>query len=156
MKENKDTGLREHRLLYGTNTSNAAQNYIQIAGLDLPQLHKTVADPDKYNEQTGEVGGHGASPTAFTWRNIQRINHPTEVNKARYMPQNINLIGSMAADGKVYLFDRTKHPLQPAGNTPRPELELSGHTEEGFAMSWSWKNEGMLVTGAEDHKVHVW
>ncbi|KAF2096149.1 WD40 repeat-like protein [Rhizodiscina lignyota] len=150
------TNLREHRLLYGTNTSDGAQNYLQIAAVEIPQLYRTEPDPKDYNDQTDEIGGHGAEQRPFQFRAIQRINHPGEVNKARYMPQNPNIIASMCPDARVLVFDRTKHTLKPDNSNVRPEIELKGHKKEGFAMSWSWMNEGKLVTGAEDNKIHVW
>lgn len=108
-----------------------------------------------------EIGGYGVAKDPFLFRDIQKINHPSEVNKARYMWQNPNMVGTMAGApkgerGRVLIFDRTKHPLQPVDDSVRPELELEGHAAEGYAMSWSWRHEGALVTGAGDNIVKVW
>lgn len=78
------------------------------------------------------------------------------------MPQNPNIIGTMAGaveengPGRVFVFDRTKHELEPRDDEIKFELELEGHKAEGWAMSWNWSKEGELVTGAGDNTVKVW
>ncbi|MBE7180709.1 MAG: WD40 domain-containing protein [Terriglobus roseus] len=150
------TNLFQHRLLFGTNTSGSAPNYVQIASLEIPDLYHEDPDPSNYNDQTGEVGDYGAAKQPFTFKIIQKINHPGEVNKARYMPQNPNLIATMCPDGRILVFDRTKHEMTPKTSEVKCEMELVGHEKEGFAMSWSWANQGKLVTGAEDSTVREW
>lgn len=67
-----------------------------------------------------------------------------------------NIIASICVDGKVLIFDRTKHPLQPKNDALQFEAELVGHDREGFGLSWSPLNEGHLVTGNEDQTVKTW
>lgn len=86
----------------------------------------------------------------------QKINHPGEINKARYMPQNPNIIATMCPDGRALIFDRTKHPLQPRNNTIDAQVELVGHKSEGFGLAWNKNNEGQLVTGSTDTTVKLW
>ena len=31
-----------------------------------------------------------------------------------------------------------------------------GHTKLGFGLSWSEKNEGIIVSGADDNKICIW
>lgn len=62
---------------------------------------------------------------------VQSINHTGEVNRARYMPQNPDLIATKTVMGDVYVFDRTKHPSEAVGNECRPNITLRGHTKEG-------------------------
>lgn len=145
----------QHRLLYGTHTSNEAQNYLVIASIEIP--NSTSPDPAQFNETTGEVGGHGNAKKPFAFNVIQRINHPGEVNKARYQPQNPNIIASLAVDGRVLIFDRTMHSSNPpAGGDIKFEMELVGHKMEGYGLSWSPFDEGHLVTGNEDMTVKLW
>ena len=49
-----------HRLLIGTHTSGDADNYLQIAHVQLP--NPTAPDMEDYNEETGEIGGYGGGP----------------------------------------------------------------------------------------------
>ena len=85
----------------------------------------------------------------------QRIDHPGEVNKARYQPQNPNIIATMCVDGRVLVFDRTKHSSFPKGIV-NPQAELLGHKKEGFGLSWNPHEAGHLATGSEDKTVRLW
>lgn len=148
-----------HRILFGTHTGGEEHsNYVQVAECKIPiSLTPDVAD---YNPETEEIGGHGVvkKNVPQTKFNItQKIPHNGEVNKARYQPQNPDLLATMTNTGDVCIFDRTKHPSVPAPNAEvKPEILLSGHTSEGFALNWNAKVEGQLATGANDSTVKVW
>ncbi|KAI4115384.1 MAG: hypothetical protein LQ345_004003 [Seirophora villosa] len=148
-----------HRLLLGTHTSSEAPNYLQIAHVQLPK--PVTPDIAEYDGDREEIGGHGGgtgkkSPAIEVKLNIvQKINHQGEVNKARYQPQNPNIIATMCTDGRVMIWDRTKHPSAPTGHVS-PQMELIGHTIEGFGLSWSPHEAGHLATGSEDQTVRSW
>lgn len=143
-----------HRLLFGTHTSNDRPNYLQIAEVKIPHL---IADPKKYDEERGEIGGHEQPKQHLKFDITQKILHPGEVNKARYMWQNPNIIATMCADGKTLIFDRTKHPLNPANETEfKPQIELSKHKQEGYGLHWSPLKEGHLATASIDGTVKLW
>ncbi|KAI9299234.1 putative histone-binding protein rbbD [Neoconidiobolus thromboides FSU 785] len=144
--EGKDYTVQ--RLLTGTNTSNSDKDYVQIANVLLPKNLDVEQDGSK------EGGYGGAKPRVSI---AHRINHEGEVNRARYMPQKLDIIASFSSTGKVFIFDRTRHPLSPPEDgICRPEIELSGHTQEGFAMSWNTKKEGQLITGSGDKTICLW
>ncbi|KAJ3036178.1 CCR4-Not complex caf1 ribonuclease subunit Caf1 [Rhizophlyctis rosea] len=124
-------------ILIGTHTSDEEQNYVQIAQVQLPTA-----------EDEGEV--------EFSVNIVQKINHDGEVNRARYMPSNPNIIATRTRDGPVCVFDRARHPVQPANNVCNPEIRLVGHTGEGYGMSWHPKREGVLLTAGEDTTVCEW
>ncbi|KAJ3044531.1 Histone-binding protein rbbp4 [Rhizophlyctis rosea] len=87
----------------------------------------------------------------------QRINHDGEVNRARYMPKNPNLIATRTIMGPVYIFDRTRHTSTPASDgVCNPEIRLVGHESEGYGMSWHPRKEGILLTGAADSSICSW
>ncbi|TVY25209.1 Histone acetyltransferase type B subunit [Lachnellula hyalina] len=148
-----------HRLLLGTHTSNDAQNYLQIATVELPK--NITPNPNDYDEERGEIGGYGGSSTgeqaAIKMVIEQKIDHPGEVNKARYQPQNPNIIATMCPDGRVLVFDRTKHSSIPNG-VVSPQAELVGHKKEGFGLSWNPHpgENGHLATGSGDSTVRLW
>ncbi|EEH05338.1 chromatin assembly factor 1 subunit C [Histoplasma capsulatum G186AR] len=153
-----DKPYSTHRLLIGTHTSSDAQNYLQIAHVQLP--NPTAPDAEDYDDERGEIGGYGGggskkAPMEVKFNIVQKIDHKGEVNKARYQPQNPNVIATMCTDGRVMVWDRSKHPSLPTGNVS-PELELLGHTKEGFGLSWSPHLVGHLVTGSEDKTVRLW
>ncbi|KAI9720309.1 MAG: Histone acetyltransferase type B subunit 2 [Chrysothrix sp. TS-e1954] len=142
-----------HRLLLGTYTEDHAQNHLQIAHIQIPNM---LPNPKDYDEDRGELGGYGSSKKVELKLDIaQKIDHPGEVNKARYMPQNPDLIATLCPDGRALIFDRTKHPSQPTG-TVNPQIQLVGHTGEGFGLNWSPLVEGRLATGTSDNTVRVW
>lgn len=145
-----------HRLIIGTHTSDdsEAQNYLKIAHINFP--NKPSANPADYDAYREEIGGYGAAKERIDFEINQRILHPGEVNKARYMPQNPNIIATMCNDGRALVFDRTKHPLQPKGNEIKPQITLKGHTDEGYALDWNKHTEGQIVTGSGDSTVKIW
>lgn len=145
---------QEHRLIIGTHTSGQKEEYLQIAQINLP--NRPAANLAEYDARSEEIGGYGAAKDPIKFNVIQRINHPTEVNKARYMPQNPNIIGTWASDKNVYVWDRTKHPSVPKSGECLPDITLKGHAGEGFALEWSPHNEGQLLTGSEDQTVKLW
>lgn len=154
-----DKDHETHRLLIGTHTSSEAQNYLQIAHVQLP---KPVApDATDYDEEREEIGGYGGGAAKKTavmevkFNIVQKIDHKGEVNKARYQPQNPNIIATMCTDGRVMIWDRTKHPSVPTGHV-NPQIELLGHSREGFGLSWSPHENGHLATGSEDETVRLW
>lgn len=154
-----DKNFSTHRLLIGTHTSGEAQNYLQIAHVQLPK--PISLDAADYDEERQDLGGYGGGTTKkpsnvdVKFNIIQKIDHPREINKARYQPQNPNIIATMCTDGRIMIFDRTKHPSVPTGHV-NPQIELHGHEKEGFGLDWSPHCPGHLATGSEDETVRLW
>ncbi|KAH7032972.1 WD40-repeat-containing domain protein [Microdochium trichocladiopsis] len=157
VKEPEGKNCRIHRLLIGTHTSDDQPNHVQIAEVEVPKAIKPNARD--YDEERGEIGGYGKSasgePAAMKFNVVQRIDHPGEVNKARYCPQNPDLIATLAVDGKILIFDRTKHSFEPNGKI-NPQITLVGHKQEGFGLNWNPHVEGHLASGSEDQTVCLW
>ncbi|TPX59715.1 hypothetical protein PhCBS80983_g02297 [Powellomyces hirtus] len=140
------------RLLIGTHTSDSEQNYLQIAQVQLPN---GTTDADRAKLEDGEAGGYGGAECKINV--IQKINHDGEVNRARYMPVNPNIIATRTVMGPVYVFDRTRHTSTPSPDgICNPEIKLLGHTKEGYGMSWHPTLAGRLVTGSEDTTICEW
>ncbi|KAI1498469.1 WD domain-containing protein [Biscogniauxia marginata] len=158
VKEPEGKNCRIHRVLIGTHTADGKPNHVQIAEVEIPKATRPSARD--YDEDRGEIGGHGKSSTsaemaAMKWNVVQRIDHPGEVNKARYCPQNPDLIATLAVDSKILVFDRTKHSSEPNGKV-NPQVELDGHDKEGFGLNWNPHAEGSLASGSEDQTVCLW
>lgn len=147
-------GFSSHRLIIGTHTSSEAQNYLQIAQINLP--NRPAASMAEYDAEREEMGGYGAAKDPITFQIVQKINHPGEVNKARYMPQNPDIIATMTVEGDGLVFDRTKHTSQPKNNNIDAQIVLKGHEQEGFGLDWNPITEGQLATGSEDNTVRIW
>lgn len=152
VKEPEGKNHHVHRLLFGTHTE-GTDNYIQIAEVEIP----FAAEPNAkdFDEDRGEIGGYGREAAAMKMNIVQKIDHPSEVNKARYQPQNPDMIAAWCIDGRVLVYNRTKHSSAPTG-TSNPDIELLGHDQEGFGLNWSPHNAGWLVTGGEDKTVRLW
>ncbi|KIY50489.1 WD40 repeat-like protein [Fistulina hepatica ATCC 64428] len=148
-----------HRLLLGTHTSGQAQDYLQIATVQIPHTASTYSDKlhrGDYDDARGELGGH-TLPPAPRVQIIQRINHDGEVNRARYMPQNPDLIATKTVRGDVYVFDRTKHSSEPErGGVCKPDIRLVGQHGDGFGLSWNPCVSGHIASASEDMTVCQW
>lgn len=139
----------------GTHTSGSDTNFLQIANVQLPNPSKDN-DPGRFNEDNDEIGGYGGGPECRLQID-QKIVHEGEVNKARYQPQNPDLIATMCNNGDVMIFDRTKHPLMPpVPHKCNPQMILKGHTKEGYGLTWNPHKPGHLMTGSEDATVRLW
>ncbi|TFY67976.1 hypothetical protein EVG20_g3738 [Dentipellis fragilis] len=148
-----------HRLLLGTHTSGQAQDYLQIATVNIPKREGPGADTldrSNYDDDRGELGGHTIPPQPRI-QIIQRINHAGEVNRARYMPQNPDLIATKSVSGEVYVFDRTKHSSEPErGGVCKPDIRLVGQTKEGFGLAWNPNKAGHILGASEDKTICHW
>ena len=134
LPRNANKPYTTHRLLLGTHTSGQAQDYLQIAQVQLPKNSGEGSDRldrSDYDDERGELGGYSIPPQPRI-QVIQKINHKGEVNRARYMPQNPDLIATKAVSGEVYVFDRTKHSSEPErGGQCKPAITLVGQHKEG-------------------------
>ncbi|KAK4699009.1 histone-binding protein RBBP4, partial [Phenoliferia sp. Uapishka_3] len=103
-----------------------------------------------------EIGAHTATEPRI--KVIHSINHTGEVNRARYMPQNPDLIATKTVMGEVYIFDRTKHPSQPTSDVCKPDITLRGHSKEGYGLSWNPTSgkAGHVLSASEDTTVCHW
>lgn len=157
VKEPEGKNYRTHRLLLGTHTSNESPNFLQIADVQIPKA--AAPNPEDYDEDRGEIGGYGKAGdvAAIKCDIVHKIAHPGEVNKARYQPQNPDIIATFCVDGKLLIFDRTKHELQPSSlDKVNAQIELVGHKAEGFGLAWNPHEEGCLASGSEDKTMRLW
>ncbi|CAL2030738.1 hypothetical protein CAEBREN_05733 [Caenorhabditis brenneri] len=150
--ENSDTSV--HRMIMGTHTSDDVQNHLMISKFSIT-IDTQEVDEAKWDAELEEFGGYGVGNAAKLDVEI-RINHPGEVHRARYMPQNPIIIASRGPSDDVYIFDYTKHPSQPHDNKFRPQLKLKGHEGEGYGMSWNNIKEGHLITAGDDGMICHW
>lgn len=127
-------------MIIGTHTSNQASDQLMIAEVKLPKgSDKEVTelyDEDRQGEfdtrrwLIAELGSYTKTPAKI--KVIQTITHDGEVNRARYMPQNPDLIATKTVRGDVYVFDRSKHEsVAPKQGGCKPNIILKGQTKEG-------------------------
>jgi WD40 repeat protein len=73
------------------------------------------------------------------------------------MPQNPNVIATKTPGADVLIFDYTKHPSNPdPKGAPDPQIRLTGHTKEGYGISWNRQKEGMLLSASDDMTICCW
>ncbi|KAI3621980.1 retinoblastoma binding protein 4 [Moniliophthora roreri] len=173
-----------HRLLLGTHTSGQAQDYLQIATVSIPKRDNSASaqklSRNDYDDERGELGGH-TIPPAPRIQVTQKINHAGEVNRARYMPQNPDLIATKAVSGEVLVFDRTKHPSEPerdgiwtclepdegrtcvgrvGGYDTKTSIEptsvFKGHTAVVGDVDWHATKENVFASVGDDKMLMIW
>lgn len=142
-----------HRLILGTHTSDE-QNHLVIASIQLPKEDLEL-DSSHYDNDKAEFGGFGLINGRIEVD--LKINHEGEVNRARYMPQNPQIIATKTPLSDVLIFNIDTHPLgkEQTGEC-NPELRLKGHTREGYGLSWNNNANGHLLSAADDHTVCLW
>lgn len=147
-----------------------------IAEVRLP-LEDTEIDMRKYGSSSADEKNDAGGFNGISGRLevIQKINHPKEVNRARYCPQNPDLIATKVGahpccslvraltmclqtpSNDVLIFDRTKHPSKPPKNgIVAADLRLTGHKKEGYGLAWNPQQKGMLLSGSDDHLICMW
>ena len=150
-----------HRLIVGTNTSAGDANFLLIAAVKLPTIDAVIDarehhdDADAATITPGSYGGGKSGKIEI----IQSIRHETEINRARYNPANPNVIATRSALNDICVFDRTRHDSHEQKDAAaRPDLILSGHTAEGFAIDWSPHDSAahILATGGDDNVICLW
>jgi histone-binding protein RBBP4 len=142
---NAEKNYVAHRLLMGTQANTDAQNAIVINEVRLPIQQKQQQDGQR-NPKLQNSGKVEA---------IQKIAHDGDVNRARYMPQNPNIIATKSSNKDLYIFDRTRHSTN-AAKEATPQLRLVGHNNEGYGLSWDPRNLGRVVSGSADKKILMW
>ncbi len=153
-ERNEEAGYSKQQLILGTHTSEGEQNYLMRAEVALP-LEDSETDNRGYNDESGEVGGFGGTNGRI--QIVQQINHRGEVNRARSCPQNHFLVATKTVSADVYVFDYSKHPSKPnSDGICKPDIKLTGHSNEGYGLSWSAITEGMLLSGSDDSQICVW
>ncbi|KAL7057887.1 hypothetical protein AAHC03_016515 [Spirometra sp. Aus1] len=86
-----------------------------------------------------------------------KINHEGEVNRARYMPQNPDVIATKTPSGDVLVFEYPHHPVRaPAERGCQPDLRLKGHQKEGYGLSWNATHHGHLLSASDDQTICLW
>lgn len=140
---NEETETTTQRLLLSTHTTNQEEEYLQIVTLTLPD---TVGDA---SIRSFEDGGYGLGESKV--RITQKIPMPHEVNRARYMPTNSNIIAVRYDAPEVCIYDYTKHSS--FSKEASPNITLTGHTNGGYGLAWHPQTADALITAGHDGKV---
>jgi histone-binding protein RBBP4 len=137
--------------LTSTYTSSSQSQHLQIGSFTQKDSYEE-AHLSKYDSELQEF--NTSDPISGKFNISQQLLQITGVNKARAMPQNQDVIGTICEDGSVFIFDKTKHTSNETEF--KYEIKCQGHGQEGFGLSWNYNNEGIFATGALDGSVKVW
>jgi ribosome assembly protein RRB1 len=154
--------------LAGTQADEPKKNKLTL--MKLSDLHRTskkkdAADDESDDESDDEALDSDAEEDVDDDPVLEHINIPHfgGVNRLRSMPQRPNIIATHADTAHIHLWDISTH-LASFENKVAGQVSLnnkqiqtySGHKEEGFAMDWSRKSAGSLVTGDCSGGIHLW
>ncbi|KAH3731364.1 histone-binding protein RBBP7 [Pelomyxa schiedti] len=169
--DNEEKQLRERKILLGTITGQPSalppvpadpavppaqpvedtNNYLVVAKVKLPHpniLHNAAASCS-FSDLRGEYGGY--QTVAEKVETFRKIRHDGDINSARYMPQDTCKVATKSSpDPVVKIFDTA------LTDSDTPSMMLTGHTQEGFSLSWSNLHRGELLSGAQDHSICSW
>ena len=117
----------------------------------------TTETKHEYDDSGKDAVGFGFAGKENKFKIESQIAHQGEVNRARYMPQQYNIIATQTPSGEVHIFDYFKHPTKPETSEPaKPELKLVGHKKEGYGLSWNPLKKGLLLSASHDGTVCSW
>ncbi|EGW32672.1 uncharacterized protein SPAPADRAFT_51205 [Spathaspora passalidarum NRRL Y-27907] len=116
-------GIIDAKLLIGTNTSGEDKNYLKVATTQLPE--------------NSEV------KVSSRLKIVQKFENNAEICRARYMPQQSNVVATINGVGEVDLYDLNHESKQAISHN-------ATHSENGYGLAWSNFTKGYLLTGADD------
>lgn len=127
LPQNDDNKPLDAQLLLGTNTSGVDDDYLKLASTRLP-LNKTT-ELDKKLKVSSAI------------KISKKIITSSEINRARYMPQDPNLVAAINGNGGCEIFNLEKGIR---------EYTFSPHEENGYGLSWNHFQRGLLLTASDD------
>lgn len=140
------------QMILGTHTSGEEQNYLKIAAITLPDevVNTTEEQKVKKEEDYGEDEQDDEEEhVQSNIRIVQKFEHKEEVNRARYMPHNSNIIATINGSGLISIFDRDSEENKAI-------RFLNYHTDNGYGLSFNPNWEGHLLSGSDDHTMALW
>ncbi|KAG7810850.1 hypothetical protein KL921_002478 [Ogataea angusta] len=158
-----DTDYQQHRLLLGSHSSGFSKcESLNLYGLKtLRQSAKLVDIATDYDPIKNEFIAKRNDWHATKMSLVQKIPHRGEINRARYMPQNPDLIATITNKGHLYMFDRTKKPNnftedEIDDSDDFSDIKLEFHQCEGWGLDWNRYKEGELASGSSDGTIALW
>lgn len=139
-KRDEAKGKTTQRLLLGTHTSGAEQEYIHIAHVDFPDKFEEALNDECRGDMRFKIG--------------MSIPVCDEPNVIRYNPLACNIIASRFDTPETHIFDYTKHPM--LGDRPNPDMILIGHENGGFGLTWNPLEYDELATAGADKYICIY
>ncbi|EDO18091.1 hypothetical protein Kpol_1045p78 [Vanderwaltozyma polyspora DSM 70294] len=125
-------------MILGTHTSGEEVDYLKVAALDLPD-----------EVVTGEANDDNRR-TKSNIKIVKKFEHDGEINRARYMPKDSNIIATINGEGNVSIYDRSKSRSDGLRTT------LKYHKENGYGLSFNPNVSNELISGSDDFTIALW
>lgn len=136
------------QMILGTHTSGEEQNYLKIAAITLPD--EVIQESDEQGSIKKEDSEEEEEEyVQSNIRIVQKFEHDEEVNRARYMPQDANIIATINGSGVISIFDRESEQNKAIRT-------LKYHKDNGYGLSFNPNWEGHLLSGSDDHTMALW
>ena len=144
----------------GTQAERASENKIVCAKLS--KLAKTRHDEDSDSEDDDDDDDDDMDPIIES----HAVPYEGTINRIKLMPQSAHVCATWAETGMVHIHNLAA-PLSnlasPGTAKPeaveaagRPLFSFGGHADEGFALDFSPAKQGVLASGDNANKIHVW
>ncbi|KAG0667695.1 Histone acetyltransferase type B subunit 2 [Maudiozyma exigua] len=141
LPDNKDTPRERQDLILGTHTSGEEDNYLKIASIELPTEIALNSIDNNGNNENENVRSN--------IRITKKFRHDLEITRARYMPQQSNIVGTINGEGNVFIYDINQ-------STKQTPSKLSYHKDNGYGLSFNPNDRGKLLSAADDHTIALW
>lgn len=171
-----DTSTDLHRILFSSFTSSQLPEDESIYISSISTL-KHLSWSSLNNFDMDEMEFKPDNSTKFPPKNLTNdivIRFPNgDCNRARYLPQNPDVISAASSDGSIYIFDRTKHgttSISQSTNLKPYEIQLLTSSpqnkgketvnvdsnNEAVSLAWNLQREGILASCYSQGQVKVW
>lgn len=120
------------QLLLGTHTSGEDINYLKLASTQLPNFERR------------NVGESGQPKVSSKIKITKKVENTSEINRARYMPQDPNVVATINGSGEIDFADISKGTA--IGR-------VTPHSDNGYGLSWNSFEKGYLLSSSDDKSV---
>eukprot|EP00941_MAST-03F_sp_MAST-3F-sp1_P001621 g1621.t1 len=134
-------------LAMGTQANKVENNSLTI--MKVSDMCKTSKENDSDDDESDSDDGLDYDPTVQS----RSVRHPGSCNRIRSMPQKASVVATWSETGKVHVWDIHAGLQQLDGHTggadmkTKPIFTVNNHSTEGYALDWSPKVEGRLLSG---------
>lgn len=134
------------KFLYGTNTSQHSQDYLNLGSLDLPST--LAPDFGKFSSTSDSIpipiSNNGLIQNTF--KVLSSWKHPGEINRIK-INDSIQKAITFDNKGKIHLYDCLS-------NSSESKIDFKYHKKEGYALEWI--NSSQFLSGANDSQIALW
>ncbi|CAI4059067.1 hypothetical protein N7582_001277 [Saccharomyces uvarum] len=173
-----DTTLDEHRILLSSFTSSQKPEDETIYISKISTLgHIKWSSLNNFDMDEMEFKPENTTrlPPSHLVNDISIFFPNGDCNRARYLPQNPDIIAGASSDGAIYIFDRTKHGstrIRQSKNSHPFEAKLFGShgviqdveamdtssadVNEATSLAWNLQQEALLLSSHSNGQVQIW